>query len=45
MVCFCKQLLGKQGYFWCNSARTDRLVEHRRNTPARRERSFAIAIA
>lgn len=45
MVCFCKQLLGKQGYFRCNSAHTDRLVEHHRNTPACRERSFAIAMA
>lgn len=45
MVCFCKQLLGKQGYFRCNSAHTDRLIEHRHDTPARGERSFAIVMA
>lgn len=44
-VCFCKQLLGKQSCFRCKPACADVLVEHRRDTPACGERSFAIATA
>ena len=44
-VCFRKELSGKQSRSRCSSARTDRSAEHRCDTPACGERSFAIATA